>query len=95
MKRTLIRPDDDEEAAINTGIAADPETRTLTDAEFIGLVPLAEVVRRRGRPAGSGKKVPVTMRLDADVVAAFKAGGDGWQTRMNEALRAWVYERAK
>jgi uncharacterized protein (DUF4415 family) len=30
------------------------------------------------------------VRYDADIVAAFKATGKGWQTRMNEALRDWL-----
>jgi uncharacterized protein (DUF4415 family) len=37
-------------------------------------------------PVSEEAKTQVTLRLDADVVAAFKAGGAGWQTRMNEAL---------
>ncbi len=45
---------------------------------------------RRGRPAGSGMKVSTTVRFDADIIAAFRAGGPGWQTRMNEALREWL-----
>ena len=32
-------------------------------------------------------KRPVTLRLDADVVAWFKADGRGYQTRINQALR--------
>jgi uncharacterized protein (DUF4415 family) len=47
--------------------------------------------RRRGRPAGSKQEVTkeaVKLRLDADVMAALRASGDGWQTRINEALRA-------
>jgi len=49
------------------------------------------VARRRGRPAGSTQAVtkePVKLRLDADVVAALRASGDGWQTRINDMLRA-------
>ena len=41
---------------------------------------------RRGRPRGSEKRA-VSLRLDEDVIAKFKAGGPGWQTRINEALR--------
>ena len=37
-------------------------------------------------PTGQ-KKQQVTMLLDPDVVAYFKQGGKGWQTRVNEALR--------
>ena len=35
-------------------------------------------------------KQALTVRYDADIVAAFKATGKGWQTRMNEALRDWL-----
>ncbi|GEM_PF-5792399 len=52
-------------------------------------------VRQRGRPAGSGKKIQVTMRLDEDIIAAFKEDGDGWQTRMNDALRQWRQEHRR
>lgn len=40
---------------------------------------------RKGRPA-SGKQV-VSLRLDPDIIAAFRATGPGWQARINEALR--------
>ncbi len=49
------------------------------------------VARRRGRPAGSVaavSKEPVKLRLDPDVLAALRATGDGWQTRINDMLRA-------
>lgn len=32
-------------------------------------------------------KRQITLRLDPDVIERFKAGGPGWQTRINEALR--------
>jgi uncharacterized protein (DUF4415 family) len=35
-------------------------------------------------------KQPYSLRLDADVVAWFKASGDGYQTRINAALREYV-----
>ena len=47
--------------------------------------------RRRGRPVGSTQAVTkeaVKIRLDADVLAALRASGDGWQTRINDTLRA-------
>jgi len=46
-----------------------------------------------GRVRGAQKsatKVPTTIRFDADVLAALKASGRGWQTRVNEAMREWV-----
>lgn len=45
--------------------------------------------RQRGRPTGSDKE-STTIRFDRDVLAAFRAGGPGWQTRMNAALRDWL-----
>ncbi|MDD5057311.1 MAG: BrnA antitoxin family protein [Sideroxydans sp.] len=45
---------------------------------------------KRGRPAGSGTKEQVAIRLDKDVLAAFRASGAGWQTRVNAALRDWL-----
>ena len=35
-------------------------------------------------------KVPVTVRYSPEVVAFFKATGEGWQTRMNDALREYI-----
>ena len=49
------------------------------------------LARRRGRPVGSVaavSKEPVKLRLDPDVLAALRATGDGWQTRINDMLRA-------
>lgn len=42
---------------------------------------------RRGRPPVAQRKVATTIRLDVDVLAAFKETGPGWQTRINETLR--------
>lgn len=42
---------------------------------------------RRGRPKAAVRKVSTTIRLDPDVVDAFKADGPGWQSRINTALR--------
>lgn len=47
---------------------------------------IGDTVIRPGRPKGSAKQ-PVSLRLDKDVVARFRADGPGWQSRMNEALR--------
>ena len=45
--------------------------------------------RRRG-PQKAPTKVPTTIRFDADVLAALKASGRGWQTRVNDAMREWL-----
>ena len=42
----------------------------------------------RGRPPLSGKpKTAITLRLDEDVVSAYRETGEGWQTRINADLR--------
>lgn len=42
----------------------------------------------RGRPKVALPKQSTTIRLDPDVIAFFKKGGEkGWQSRINEALR--------
>lgn len=45
---------------------------------------------KRGRPKAAVKKVSTTIRLDADVLEAFKSTGHGWQTRINNVLREWL-----
>jgi len=42
---------------------------------------------RRGRPKSAAPKMRVTLRIDSDVLEAFRKTGDGWQTRINDALR--------
>ena len=81
MKFGFIIPTPEEDAAINAGIAADPDTLELTDADMALLRPL------RGRPPLARPKAALTMRVDADVLDAFKASGPGWQTRINALLR--------
>jgi uncharacterized protein (DUF4415 family) len=46
-----------------------------------------EVLIRRGRPPLAAPKRQVTLRLSPEVLDHFKAGGPGWQTRIDEALK--------
>jgi uncharacterized protein (DUF4415 family) len=56
---------------------------------FIGEKATQELMRRgRGRPPKADKKVNQTLRLDPDVLEAFRQEGSGWQARINEILRA-------
>lgn len=48
---------------------------------------LAMISRNTRGPQKAPTKVPVSIRLSADVVAHFKATGPGWQSRIDEALR--------
>jgi uncharacterized protein (DUF4415 family) len=84
------------EDQIQRMIASDPDAPEATDEQLAQAKPfteafpaLAEALRKNvgGRPKADNPKVAVSLRLDQDVVARFKASGPGWQTRMNDALR--------
>ncbi len=83
-KREIYLPTEEEDAQINRGIEQDPDTYVPSDEQF------AKMRRRAGRPPLDSPKVQLTVRYDADIVERFKATGDGWQTRMNDALRDWL-----
>lgn len=87
--RNAIRPTDAEDAAITAAALADPDNPPMSDAEAGQFKPAR---RPRGRPALAVTKEPTTMRLDKDVLAIFKATGNGWQTRLNAVLRKHLVE---
>ncbi|WP_020652567.1 BrnA antitoxin family protein [Massilia niastensis] len=82
LKPGTILPTPEEDAAITAAALSDPDAQPPTDAELAQFKP----ARGRGRPAQEITKLPTSIRLDARVVSAFKATGEGWQTRMNDAL---------
>ena len=90
LKAGTIIPTPEEDAAITAAAMSDPDAVPFTDAEWEQVKPLV----RRGRPLGSGSKTQVTLRLDVEVVQKFRASGDGWQTRINDALKSWVRTQA-
>lgn len=57
-------------------------------AEAFGPEAAAALRRGRGRPEKPDRKVNQTLRLDPDVLEAYRHLGRGWQTRINEVLRA-------
>lgn len=98
-KRRPLPPISDEvEARIQEGIARDPDNPELTDEELAAMRPASEVLpaelyaalskhrpgqRGRGKPQAN---VQVTLRINPDALAAWKASGEGWQARMNDVL---------
>jgi uncharacterized protein (DUF4415 family) len=84
------------EDQIQRMIASDPDAPEATDEQLAQAKPfseafpaLADAMRKNvgGRPKLDNPKVAVSLRLDQEIVARFKASGPGWQTRMNDALR--------
>ena len=85
------------EAAINAGIAEDPEwgqeELDMSDARPVTET-LPGLVRSYRRARGKQKtptKTQTTIRLDTDLVDHFRADGKGWQTRLNDTLRQAVF----
>jgi len=63
---------------------------------FIGEKATQELIRRgRGRPPKADRKVNQTLRLDPDVLEAFRQEGSGWQARINQILRENMPRRQK
>jgi uncharacterized protein (DUF4415 family) len=81
-------------------IGPDPEIeRPLTLVDERQLKPfdqvfpeMAKTIRRRG-PQKAPTKIVTTLRLDPDVLEGWRKTGRGWQTRVNEALRAALNAR--
>jgi len=55
-----------------------------TDSQF------NRMKRCGGRPKLDHPQIALTVRYDADIIERFRATGEGWQTRMNNALREWL-----
>jgi uncharacterized protein (DUF4415 family) len=77
----------------------DPDNPPWTREDFARSVPLSglppaiqRALSRFGKrgPQKAPRKVPVSIRLSADVVDGLRATGEGWQVRADEALRAWL-----
>lgn len=64
----------------------------IKPTEYVDLPELTDdmlsrgTVKRGGRPVATNPRKQVTIRLPANVLAAWKASGPGWQTRMAELL---------
>ena len=84
--RLVAMPSSEEDVAITAAALSDLDSVPLTDTEWEAARPLL----RRGRPRIAGTKQPVKLRLDPDVLAALRASGPGWQTRVNGMLRREV-----
>jgi uncharacterized protein (DUF4415 family) len=98
MRRRLRRNSPEQEAAINRGIALDPDNPEWTEEDFALARPAIEVVpdivadylrRKRGKQKRP-TKVLVSLRLERDVVEQLRASGRGWQSRANDMLRKAV-----
>lgn len=79
---------------------AEGEVRELQDEDFARMKRFdelpkemqAKLRRVRGKQKAPTKEL-ISLRVSRDVLGRFRATGDGWQTRMDEALREWIDRR--
>jgi uncharacterized protein (DUF4415 family) len=98
MSAKVRRNTPEEEAAIQRGIAQDPDNPELTDEDLARMRPAREVhpdivedwLRRKRGKQKKPTKVLVSLRLERDVVERLRASGRGWQSRANDLLRKAV-----
>ena len=86
LKPGTIIPTAAEEALIQAGIDSDPDAYSLSDAEWAAVQPFVKM----GRPKAEITKERITIRLSRDVLSSFRATGQGWQKRVDAALRDWL-----
>ena len=78
-------------------ISSKGEVRELTAKDMAKFKPAAEVLPMslrkklgvRGRQKAPTKE-RITIRLSREVVEQFRDSGEGWQTRVDAALRDWL-----
>lgn len=79
----------------------DPDNPPLTAKDFAQMRPALDVMpaaaaaayRRARGPQKTPTKRPISLRVDADVLEAYRATGTGWQAKMNETLAAHAPSR--
>lgn len=96
-KSLPMKPED-----IDSAIATAPERVDDPECPYDPNDPAAveafwknSTVRRPGQrgPGRKARKVLLSVRYSTEVVEYFKSTGDGWQTRMDDALKEWVASR--
>ena len=88
LKPNHISVTDTEDAAIIAAAISDPDALPFTVAQWEALKPTL----RTGRPKAEVTKERITIRRSRDLVTQFRATGEGWQTRMDLALRQYIAE---
>ncbi len=66
------------DADIEQAVAGDPDAAAALDDAWLDRAKLV------------GQKKLISIRLDLDVLGFFQAQGEGYQTRINQVLRAYV-----
>ena len=92
-KRPSIQlPTLQEDKAITAAARADPDAQPLTPKQLKAMVPIRAL---RGRPKSESTKQLLSVRYSPEVLAYFKATGEGWQSRMDGVLREYVKRHSR
>ena len=84
-KTDWARVDALSDRAIESAVKSDPDAAPILDKEWF----------RTAKLALPERKVPISLRMDREVVEWFKASGRRYQSRMNAVLKAYVRAHRK
>lgn len=91
-KPSVLMPTPEEDRAITAAARSDADAQPLTPKQLKAMVPMRSL---RGRPKADNKKLLVSIRYSPEVVAFFRATGEGWQSRMDSVLRQYVARHSR
>ena len=86
-KRVIELPSKEDNATILKAARADPDAKPLTKGQLEAMIPMRAL---RGRPKSGNKKLLLSVRYSPEVIAYFRATGEGWQARMDGVLQEYV-----
>ena len=89
---SVVMPTMAENKHITAAAKADRDAQPLSPGQLKAMVPIRAL---RGRPKAAATKQLVSVRYSPEVLAYFKATGEGWQTRMDGVLRQYVIRRSR
>lgn len=89
---SVVMPTVAENRRITAAAIADPDAQPLSTKQLKAMLPIRVL---RGRPKSAAAKQLVSVRYSPEVLAYFKATGEGWQTRMDGVLRQYVIRRSR
>ena len=81
-----------EDKAITAAARTDADALPLKASQLKAMVPARSL---RGRPPSEAPKQLVSIRYNPEVLAYFKATGEGWQSRMDGVLKAYIARRVR
>ncbi|MBX3677350.1 MAG: BrnA antitoxin family protein [Rhodocyclaceae bacterium] len=89
---SIVMPTTKENKTIVAAAKADPDAKPLTPKQLKAMVPMRAL---RGRPKSTSTKQLVSVRYSPEVLEYFRSTGEGWQSRMDGVLRAYVSRHSR